>query len=586
MRKLVLWLLLMTLPLAVITCKSDDDDNNNNPAPGTQITVSSPNGGESWAVGSSHTITWTDNGVGNVTLSYSTDAGTTWQEISANIANTHSASWTVPNAVSATCRVRVASAANAATADQSNSNFAIVPAGGEDIASGAVTTTTHATISTPAGAQIVVPEGAVPPLANGDPATVVFSVERTGDSPTPPTGETAATPVYRFGPEGFVFARAVEVAVPVGELQAGQRLGLYRINPTTQQPEFFGGRYDSTTQTVRAQTMELSAWFGAWSAPDPEAWGCLHIQNTFADRWIGICADSISLAFPARDAAFLARSGLMAFWSPAGHLGWASESDFFLPQGFYRMCVQYGTDTSPEVFTHGFADITIGPPTYSGFTAICPPWTPSVNDSVAGRCECAPTPTVPVGTGAVQVTLTWFSTQALDLDLWVTEPDSERCWYANPTTASGGQLDRDNLCANYQERAARKYFLAGESSRRTIHCGGGLVLGLRQWADGAGSSGAHGGAGCDPYLHGHDSSQRNAGCGAFSGECHGCGDHAADTNDPVEFRPAGQSSVATRATRILTAGTAVSAAFLSPGSNEHNCGSVCESPFKFERLSY
>ena len=49
----------------------------------------------------------------------------------------------------------------------------------------------------------------------------------------------------------------------------------------------------------------------------------------------------------------------------------------------------------------------------------------------------------------MQVTLTWFDESALDLDLWVTEPSGERCYYGNPVTATGGQLDRDNLCGNY-----------------------------------------------------------------------------------------------------------------------------------------
>ena len=45
------------------------------------------------------------------------------------------------------------------------------------------------------------------------------------------------------------------------------------------------------------------------------------------------------------------------------------------------------------------------------------------------------------GFGDVQVTLTWNNTA--DLDLWVTDPDGERIYFANRTSASGGQLDRD-----------------------------------------------------------------------------------------------------------------------------------------------
>ena len=43
------------------------------------ITVTSPNGGESWEVGSVHNITWTSAGaVGNVMIDYSTNNGSTW----------------------------------------------------------------------------------------------------------------------------------------------------------------------------------------------------------------------------------------------------------------------------------------------------------------------------------------------------------------------------------------------------------------------------------------------------------------------------------------------------------------------------
>ena len=47
------------------------------------VTVTSPNGGENWQGGTSHTITWTQGaGVSNYwTIRYSLDAGTTWTTI-------------------------------------------------------------------------------------------------------------------------------------------------------------------------------------------------------------------------------------------------------------------------------------------------------------------------------------------------------------------------------------------------------------------------------------------------------------------------------------------------------------------------
>jgi len=93
------------------------------------VTVNTPNGGESWATGSIHNITWSSTGtIANVTLEYSLDAGSNWTIISSSTANDGSEAWTLPGTTSTTARVRVSDAANAATNDISNANFTIVDA--------------------------------------------------------------------------------------------------------------------------------------------------------------------------------------------------------------------------------------------------------------------------------------------------------------------------------------------------------------------------------------------------------------------------------------------------------------------------
>lgn len=47
-----------------------------------------------------------------------------------------------------------------------------------------------------------------------------------------------------------------------------------------------------------------------------------------------------------------------------------------------------------------------------------------------------------VGTGDVQVSLTWDT--ETDVDLWLTEPNSNKIWYANKQSSTGGELDFDN----------------------------------------------------------------------------------------------------------------------------------------------
>jgi transcriptional regulator CtsR len=95
--------------------------------PAINIVVTSPNGGETWAVGSIHNITWTSSGVtGNVNIQLSRNGGTTYTTI---VANTPTAAgtkvWTVTAPVTATARIKVASVANAALSDTSNADFAI-----------------------------------------------------------------------------------------------------------------------------------------------------------------------------------------------------------------------------------------------------------------------------------------------------------------------------------------------------------------------------------------------------------------------------------------------------------------------------
>ena len=92
---------------------------------GAAIAVTSPNGGENWAAGSSRNITWTSSGVSNVKIEYSTNGGSSYTSVIASTSNTGSYAWTVPNAPSTNCLVRVSDASNAAVNDVSNATFTI-----------------------------------------------------------------------------------------------------------------------------------------------------------------------------------------------------------------------------------------------------------------------------------------------------------------------------------------------------------------------------------------------------------------------------------------------------------------------------
>ncbi|MCA9757536.1 MAG: S8 family serine peptidase [Candidatus Eisenbacteria bacterium] len=96
------------------------------------VTLTAPNGGETFTSGTSTNVTWTSTGsIANVALDYSTNAGGSWTSIVASTTNDGSYSWTVPATATTQGRVRVSDASNSGVNDASNANFTIeVPSGG------------------------------------------------------------------------------------------------------------------------------------------------------------------------------------------------------------------------------------------------------------------------------------------------------------------------------------------------------------------------------------------------------------------------------------------------------------------------
>ena len=90
------------------------------------VTLTSPNGGESFVAGESHAITWISSGITTVKLEYTTD-GLAWVEIAASVnAETGSYSWPIPPVASDKCLVRVTNATIQAVTDRSDSTFTII----------------------------------------------------------------------------------------------------------------------------------------------------------------------------------------------------------------------------------------------------------------------------------------------------------------------------------------------------------------------------------------------------------------------------------------------------------------------------
>ncbi len=100
--------------------------------PSATITLSSPNGGELWGAGTTHSIDWTTTGgtlISNVKVEYSTDGGNNYSTLTENTPNTGTFSWSIAEGVdSSRVRVRVKglnTGGGLMATDTSDNNFTI-----------------------------------------------------------------------------------------------------------------------------------------------------------------------------------------------------------------------------------------------------------------------------------------------------------------------------------------------------------------------------------------------------------------------------------------------------------------------------
>lgn len=93
----------------------------------SNVTVTSPAGGESWWAGTARPIAWTaTDDIDYVNIEYSTDNGAAWTLIASSVPNSGQWDWSVPSVNSTSCLVRISNAANPATHDICAANFSIV----------------------------------------------------------------------------------------------------------------------------------------------------------------------------------------------------------------------------------------------------------------------------------------------------------------------------------------------------------------------------------------------------------------------------------------------------------------------------
>ncbi|MDB5249506.1 MAG: hypothetical protein JWQ40_3900 [Segetibacter sp.] len=91
------------------------------------LLVDAPNETLQLAAEQQYHITWKSQGVEDVDLAFSADAGLTWQNIVTSYSNAGSYLWSVPSVTSNTCLIRIRSSYDSSITDQSDEVFKILP---------------------------------------------------------------------------------------------------------------------------------------------------------------------------------------------------------------------------------------------------------------------------------------------------------------------------------------------------------------------------------------------------------------------------------------------------------------------------
>lgn len=332
------------------------------------------------------------------------------------------------------------------------------------------------------GAVVEIPPGSIPPNEDGTPGTMVISIEKTDMRPElagelSPVGE-----VYQLGPEGTVFERPVQIVLRIPEgVDPNTILGVTTFNATSGMWELIPGAVDPDERTVTIFTDHFSP-YALVSGPDEwmrKNGGWIEVINahhyntgsyspcdgedcrglpTHTEH--GICIENavfkdasvasswtppnnwLILAYDVRSAASETRT---RFWVPAGtytltEFLYVSEVNPFV---MYLPC-HHAKSRPTKVYKINPGDVLrfdhLDESSLSGSQCFVGGY-PCRSAATRGR-------TTAVHTGDIQVTLTWYANA--DIDLYVEDPNGDIVYYNNPQVPSGGQLDRDNKCSNFE----------------------------------------------------------------------------------------------------------------------------------------
>jgi hypothetical protein len=345
-------------------------------------------------------------------------------------------------------------------------------------ASLSITSATGGKVSSSNGASITIPPGAVPPMENGNAGTMVFSIEEAPSMTPSLSGDFKPLgPVYSLGPEGFIFSIPVEITLPIPEdVDPETVMGLTYYDTATETWEILPGAIDTQARTASVTATHFSYW-GLFGRCEFDTFGgCRYAEsvnqwNREHGGWIkvinghayntgsfpggrhlamssgyGVCIQSYDFENPNEDAwnwlepnswKIMAYDGkTYSYWMPRGQynliefisLSEINNDPMYVPDytTYWRSIGSYTITAGDTIeFKSSNADFNDG-----SFTE--------------GRPPCWGEEDTSVGTGDVQVTLTWQTND--DIDLYVTDPTGDTVSYLTDVVPSGGELDRDNHC--------------------------------------------------------------------------------------------------------------------------------------------
>lgn len=340
------------------------------------------------------------------------------------------------------------------------------------------------------GAAVDIPSGSIPPNEDGTPGTMVISIEVTDMRPELAEGLSPVGEVYQLGPEGTVFERPVQITLRIPEgVDPNTIIGVTTFNATSGSWELIPGTVDPDARTVTIFTDHFSPYALVSGADE---WmrrngGWIEVVNKHRYNTIsylpcdgedrcrllpthtehGICIKNAVF----RDASVASSWTPPSNWMILAHdvmpSSTASETRtrFWVPAGTYTLTeFLYVSEVNPGDpmyspchhakskqtkvyqinpgdtlrFDHLDESSLQGSPCFLGGYPC--------RSAVAAAARTGRTTSV--HTGDVQVTLTWYANA--DIDLYVEDPNGDLVYYGNPQVPSGGQLDRDNMCSNFE----------------------------------------------------------------------------------------------------------------------------------------